>query len=249
MDPIRGQDVELVASGVAMGGLVVAAWSIAARRTTAVTAAVSVAAALVAAEVAADLPGIDQAEGNPWGFAVGLSVLIAASVMAFAREHHPAATWLPTAVLAAAVASWAAVPETSWVLTVGGAVAAVAAMAFVRGTSVTVGTSVVLAVAVLVVSVAASHPSDLQRAGVAACSGMLLWWPAGRLVRAAAERARRLPGPAVGPWLLVAHLALAFLAARWVGVAADATWGRLVIIGLLGTAVAALCRPRATMDA
>ena len=155
--------------------------------------------------------------------AIASGLVILAGAPHFVQLNPSKARWLPIAALLSAVATWTAVPETSAVLVIGGAVAGLAGLALVARSPSAWPAGAALAISVLVSGLYGAAPSDLRRAGAAACLGLFLWWPFGQLARWTLGLVIDLPGIEPGWWLLAVHGVLALLAARWVGVAADAT--------------------------
>jgi hypothetical protein len=137
------------------------------------------------------------------------------------------------------------VPETTVILVVAGAVGALALVSLVPFVRATELATAVMAAGIAVGVLVGFAPTDLRRAGAIASLGLLLWWPVGQLVRWAVEQlvGDDVPGVDAGVWLIIPHGLLAIAAARWVGVAPDATRLRLVVLGSLGAVVAAACRP------
>jgi len=245
MDPLGGEELRSVATGLLAGGLTGGIWATMRRRLTASTTIAGLGLCLAVAAAVDWIPSTAEVEGNPWPIGTCAAIAVIATITTCSRRDARLLRWVPAATLGSAIASWTAVPETSVVLVVGAFVAAFVALTLVGGVPCSSGANVTLAVAVGTVAVWSSSHEDIRRAGAAACLGLLLWWPAGRGLR---WISRHRTGLEPGWWLLVAHTGLAFAAARWVGSAQDATWGRLVVIAVLGVLTSAVVRPSATME-
>lgn len=173
--------------------------------------------------------------------AVAAAVVVLAAIGARRLLADPAAGWgwVAAGTLASAACIWGAVPETGPVILAGGALAGHSAAAALTGArwapSAGLAAAAVLGWAAL--SGAVGRP--WAAVGGALCSGVAPWFAIRR--RGGADRW----GAAAGPWLLVAHFALAALAARWIGVVPDAGWLRVGIVALAGFAVVGVSSRRA----
>jgi hypothetical protein len=246
MDALRTGDLHLLAKGALAGAAAGVVWAAARRKITLLTAAVAGGAAVYWARPAEKM--VRHAYRH---HEIGLRLLVVAVVAALVtvvlvRWRHPRLVrWLPVAAAASAAAAWTAVPETTVILVVAGAVGALALVSLVPFVRATELATAVMAAGIAVGVLVGFAPTDLRRAGAIASLGLLLWWPVGQLVRWAVEQlvGDDVPGVDAGVWLIIPHGLLAIAAARWVGVAPDATRLRLVVLGSLGAVVAAACRP------
>jgi hypothetical protein len=229
------ENIRLGLTGLGAGAAVGLAWRLAGRRRWG--ALPFVLAVLVAARHAgrSDRPHWD-------GMALaGAVIMVAAGIGASRLLAHPTLRWewVAAGALASAGCIWGGVPETGPVVLAGGALAgltAVAALTRARwAPSAGLGAGAVLGWAAL--SGAAGGP--WAAVGGALCSGLAPWF-AVRPFLPAPPRAR-VPGP----WLFGAHLVLAVLAARWIGVVPDAGWLRVGFVAAAGAAVAAATSRRA----
>lgn len=171
----------------------------------------------------------------------GAGALVVCTSLLASVAHPDSLRWLPTAAAASAVVAWSAASATQVILVVGGTVVALAFMAVVAREPATALASAALAGGVVFAALHGNSPTDLRNAGAVACLGLFIWWPIGRALRRAVEVVvPDLPGIWPGPWIFAAHLSLAVAGARWIAGAPDATAARLVIVGAVGTAVAAV---------
>ena len=246
MDAARVAEIQLALKGGLAGEALGLATLYARRR---VSLPIVVAAGALSMVLSFDTWDLVQ-DGRPHvGLLLVAAVLVVGACGLAGYEHPDSVRWLPAAAAASAITAWTAVPQNQVVLVVGGTVVALALMATVAREPATVLASAALAGAIAFAALEGDSPTDLRRAGAVACLGLFVWWPIGRLLRRAVElRGRRLPGIWPGPWIFSAHVTLAIAGARWVAVAPDATTVRLVVLGAIGTAVAAVssapARPR-----
>lgn len=147
--------------------------------------------------------------------------------------------WVAAGALASAACIWAGVPETGPVILVGGALAGSSAAAVLFGArwapSAGPGAAAVLGWAAL----SGARGGTWATMGGALCCGVAPWFAVRGRLRAGRWRAN------AGPALLLAHFAVAALAARWIGVVPDAGWHRVGIVALAGFAAAGVLSRRA----
>jgi hypothetical protein len=249
MDALRTGDVHLLAQGLASGAAAGIVWAGARRKITLLTTAVAGGAALWWAD-----PARQWIRASFRHHRVGTHLLVGAVIAALAttlliqwRQRH-LVRWLPVAAAASAVAAWTSVPETLGILPIAGVVLALAAVSLLPFVNATALATAAMAAGIAVGVLVGVTPTDLRRAGAVATLGLLLWWPVGQLIRAAAEQVvEDLPGVDAGIWLIIPHGLLAIAAARWVGVAPDATRLRLMVLGSIGALVAAACKRRTVL--
>jgi hypothetical protein len=251
MDALRTGDLHLLAKGALAGAAAGVLWAAARRRITLLTTAAAGAAAVYWATPArvAVRHAYRHHDIGTRLFVVGVvASLLTVGLMRWRHRHL--VRWLPVAAAASAVAAWTAVPETTVILVVAGVVGALALVSLVPFVKATELATALIAAGITVGVLVGFVPTDLRRAGAVATLGLLLWWPVGQLVRWALEQVLGddIPGVEAGIWLIIPHGLLAIAAARWVGVAPDATRLRLIVLGAIGAVVAAICRPRAMMD-
>jgi len=173
--------------------------------------------------------------------AVGVVITLAGGLGAARLLADPAVGWgwVAAGSLASAAGVWAGVPETGAALLAGGGLTGLAAAAVVTRSrwGPTAGFGVAAVVGWAALSGAAGRP--WAAVGGALCTGLAPWFalrPPRRVIR---------PDRSRGPWLLGAHALLVIVAARWIGVVADAGWGRVAIVAAAGLAVAVTAARRA----
>ena len=246
MDAARVAEIQLALKGGLAGEALGLATLYARRR---VSLPIVVAAGALSMVLSFDTWDLVQ-DGRPHvGLLLVAAVLVVGACGLAGYEHPDSVRWLPAAAAASAITAWTAVPQNQVVLVVGGTVVALALMATVAREPATVLASAALAGAIAFAALEGNSPTDLRRAGAVACLGLFVWWPIGRILRRAVELVvHDLPGIWPGPWIFSAHVTLAIAGARWVAVAPDATTARLVVLGAIGTAAAAVssapARPR-----
>lgn len=147
--------------------------------------------------------------------------------------------WVGVAAVISAAGVWAGVPETGPALLTAGGIIGLVATAALTGArwapAAGMGVAVVLGWAAL--SGAVGRP--WAALGGALCTGVAPWFG----LRPPFVRPCR--SPSLRPWLLGAHTALVFLAARWIGVHPHAGWGRIAIVVFAGVVVAMATRRQA----
>jgi hypothetical protein len=181
---------------------------------------------------------------------IGAAITVAA-VVGTSRVLAPPARWEPVAAgaLLSVVAVWVGVPETGPVAVTAGVVAGLAGATRLTGArwAPSAGGAVAAAIGWAAASGAAGRP--WAALGGALCAGVAPWLslPLLRPARPPAAPAdpstdrRDRPGPAGGaPWLLVAHGAVALVAARWVAAGAGASWSRAAAVALAGAVASAI---------
>ncbi len=246
MDAARVAEIQLALKGGLAGEALGLATLYARRR---VSLPIVVAAGALSMVLSFDTWDLVQ-DGRPHlGLLLAAAVLVVGACGLAGYEHPDSVRWLPAAAATSAITAWTAVPQNQVVLVVGGTVVALALMATVAREPATVLASAALAGAIAFAALEGNSPTDLRRAGAVACLGLFVWWPIGRILRRAVELVvHDLPGIWPGPWIFSAHVTLAIAGARWVAVAPDATTTRLVVLGAIGTAAAAVSsaptRPR-----
>lgn len=147
--------------------------------------------------------------------------------------------WVAAGSLASAAGIWAGVPETGPAVLAGACLSGLAASGALTRAKWAPGAGMGLAAVLGWAALSGASGRPWAAVGGALCSGVapsFALWP--RLP----VRVRSRPP---GPWLLVAHLGLVVLAARWVGVDPDAGWARVVILAIVGLGVAGVTRRRA----
>jgi hypothetical protein len=146
--------------------------------------------------------------------------------------------WVAAGSLASAAGVWAGVPETGPALLAGGSLAGLAVTAALTRSrwAPAAGTGVAAVVGWAALSGAAGRPWAVV--GGALCAGIAPWFALHRPFPPP-------PGPTPGRMLFGAHVVLVILAARWIGVAPHAGWGRVAVLAVAGLAVAANARARA----
>jgi hypothetical protein len=251
MDAISADDLHLLAKGLAGGAAAGLVWVGARHKVTFFTTAAAGAAALWWASDAQD-----WIRGAVRHHRVGTHLLLGAAIASLATtllvqwRQRQLVGWLPVAAGASAVAAWTSVPKTTAILPAAGVVLALALVSLIPSVRATALATAAMAAGIALGVLAGYAPTDLRRAGAIATLGLLLWWPIGQLARAAVEQlVDDLPGVEAGAWLIVPHGLLAVAAARWVGVAPDATRPRLMVLGAAGALVAAACRPSSARPA
>ena len=141
--------------------------------------------------------------------------------------------WLAPLVLLACLGGvWLAVPENDPSLVVVGVVLGLALVGRVTDPGVGYGLGLAVAWAVLLGAVDQGYSFD----GGLLCLAPLVAVP---IVDAMLRRRRLLPA---WPTYVIGAGAISFVAARWVGVAPDATWARVAVVGAGAGALAALTR-------
>jgi hypothetical protein len=191
--------------------------------------------------VAAGLTGRFDRPGWYPMIAAGAVVTVLAGAGAVRLLSDPAVHWgwVAAGGLVSVVGVWAGVPETSPALLVGGALFGLAAMSALTrapwAPSAGMGAAAILGWAAL--SGAAGRP--WAALGGTLCAGVAPWFTLRWLM------APRCGSRGPRPWLFGAHMALVFLAARWIGVDPHAGWARVVIVAVAGGVVAMVHRPQA----
>jgi len=241
---LRAADVELAAYGALIGVVIGLTWTTARPHISSVTVVIAFALSAVAGLV--DDPRVERARPSIWlGATAAAAILVA--LPRFARVEPDRRAWIGAAVLVSAIAAWGGVPETSGILVVGSTIAGLEAAAVVRRRPVTITAHVLMALAVGGVTIASAHPGGLREVGAAACLGLILWWPLGQVIRIAVPGSRRV-GTVAGGWLLGGHAVVAVAAARWIAVDPGATWTRVGVLALAGTALSSLHRSPTRME-
>lgn len=173
--------------------------------------------------------------------AIGAVVTVLASAGAVRFLADPAIHWgwVAAAGLISVGGVWAGVPETGPALLVGGGLTGLVLMAaLTRSRWVpAAGFGMVATLGWAALSGAADRP--WAALGGALCTGVApgftLHWLFTGWHRSRGSR----------PWLLGAHLALVFLAARWIGADPHPGWVRVLIVAVAGGVVAMVHRPQA----
>ena len=188
--------------------------------------------------------------------AVG-AVLTLAAMVGAARALAPPAGWEPVAAgaLISVGAVWLGVPETGPVAVVAGVVSGLAVTARSTGARWTPWAGAAVAAAVGWAAASGSAGRPWAALGGALCGGVAPWLAVVR-VRSTGAVATRPPAPGdpAGPastgapnrtgWLLVAHAALALVAARWIAVDPASTWLRVALVAVAGFGVTLAGRRR-----
>lgn len=138
--------------------------------------------------------------------------------------------WVAAGSLVSAAGVWAGVPENRPAILVGGSLVGLAAAAVTTRSSWSAGAGLGIAAGLAWAALSGAVGRPWAAVGGALCSGMAPWFAVSRLIGASRWRPRRS--------LLVAHVLLAILAARWIGVAPDAGWHRVAVCVAVGLAVA-----------
>ena len=136
-------------------------------------------------------------------------------------------------LLASAGGVWLAIPENSPTAVVIGAVLGLVVSGVASAPGVGYGLGLALSWTVVLGARARGYSFD---------GGMLCLAPMAALPLVDVVRRGRRGLLAPWPWLVVGTAGLSFAAARWVGVAPDATWLRIALIGAGAAALAALVR-------
>ena len=196
---------------------------------------------VVAVLVAAGLTGrVDRPGWYPMVAAGAVvTVLAGAGAVRFLADPAIHWGWVAAAGLVSAVGVWAGVPETGPALLVGGGLSGLTAIAALTGArwAPSAGVGVVAILGWAALSGAVDRP--WAALGGTLCTGMAPWFALLWLF----SPCRRSRGPR--PWLLGAHIALVFLAARWIGVDPHAGWVRVSILAVAGGVVAMVHRRQA----
>jgi hypothetical protein len=142
--------------------------------------------------------------------------------------------WVAAAALISAVGVWAGVPETGPSLLAGGVVIGLSATAALTRARWAPMAGVGVAAIVGWAALSGAAGQGWATIGGAMCSGMAPWFALAPTLSTSCRCRSRKPGL----WLLCAHSVLVLVAARWIGVAPDAGWGRVAVVAMAGCAVA-----------
>ena len=232
---VTSEAIRLGVSGLVAGSIAGLAWRISGRVRWGPTPFV------IAVLVAARLAGrSDWPRWQPMA-AAGVVGTILAGVGATRLLAEPGIhwAWVAAGALVSAAGVWAGVPETGPALLAGGAIIGLAGSAALTGArwapAAGLGLAAVLGWAAA--SGAAGRPWAIV--GGTLCTGIAPWFAARQPVSTPWR------GRNPGAWLLGAHLVLAILAARWIGVAPHPGGQRVAIVAAAGLAVALVTRRRA----
>jgi hypothetical protein len=160
-----------------------------------------------------------------WDGTTTVSLLIvvagASGARRVARGWTRDGRWVGLALLASSVGVWAGVPETGPAIVVGGVIAGLTLVSGRAGVTPTGAAVLTLAIGWAALAGAIGRP--WASVGGALALGALPGLGVARVLP------RRWSRPA-GPWLLAAHVVLAAIAARWIGVAPNAGWARVAVV-------------------
>lgn len=170
-----------------------------------------------------------------------VTVLAGAGAWLYLADRATNWVWVAAAALMSVAGVWAGVPETGPALLAAGGLIGLVVTAALTGAcwAPAAGTGVTTVLGWAALSGAAGRP--WAALGGALCTGVAPWLALRPLfpTRSGSRNQRSRP------WLLGAHMALVFLAARWIGVEPHAGWGRVTIVVFAGIVVAMVTRRQA----
>jgi hypothetical protein len=236
---LRSTDLELALSGAA-GGVTAVAVSFVIRRSVGVVSLAlgvgAVAAAIHHYNQHILVTGLTAERVAPAATAAALAAITCWLI----RHDEKLLDGAAAALVIAAGAVWTAVPETRTVLVVGAMVATTAVGIVVLRRPARL--ALLLASVALALSVATGYSYSARRAaGAAMALGLLVLWPLGQALRAAAGIRFRARGTW---WLLIVHAVCCGLAARWIAVDPDPELWRFAAVAVLGAGASAVAAPR-----
>jgi hypothetical protein len=144
--------------------------------------------------------------------------------------------WTVAGALASAVAVWAAVPETTPAVLAGACLTGVALSAAATRSVLSPAAASGMAAVIGWAALSGAEGRPWAAVGGVLCVGVAPWFA---LKQPLFPTARTV---SAGTWLLGAHAALAVTAARWSAVDQNPGWLRVMAVGMIGMATAAVTR-------